>query len=382
MRQSFPGIIFIILVGSILPACSGEGAGPADGLGREALRDDEAGQAALTRQNFQKLVEDYKTSYVARGAHAKAHSCVRAYFDVHGDIQADYRYGVFSRPGKRYKSWVRFSNGHYDLDASQDYRDDARGLAVKLMEISGQPLERSDVDTATQDFLMTNSPVFFVKNMPDYNQLVANPGDFIGFFFPDWNPFNWRIKELLTARKILTSPPDSLLTPTYYSITPYKLGPHNIKFGAKPCAERAAEKPVVDENTDPDYLRKQLQAELSETGGCFIFQAQKQQVERGMSLDDATEEWSEEDSPFMPLATITIPRQDFSSPEQLRFCENLSYAPWHALPEHRPLGQLNRLRRHAYPASSDYRHRQNQTRIPAALAYWRAGRGSITEKKP
>ena len=89
-----------------------------------------------------------------------------------------------------------------------------------------------------------------------------------------------------------------------------------------------------------------------------------------MPIEDPSINWKESDSPFITLATINIPIQEFDSEEQVAFCENLSFAPWHALPEHRPLGQLNRLRRHAYPASSGYRHEQNQARIPDARAYW------------
>ena len=364
-------VVPALVLAGILAACA-----DAD-ISKEILRDDEAEQAEATRTSFQQLVEDYRTTYVARGAHAKAHSCLRAYFDVHEDIQADYRHGVFSQPGKRYKSWVRFSNGHYNLKISQDYENDARGMAVKLMEIGGEPLERSDVDTATQDFLMANTSVFFVRNMPDYNYFVANPENIQAFFFPDWNPFNWRVKELFAAKKLFSPPPASLLSPTYYSITPYKLGPHNIKFAARSCTGQASEEPVIDENTSADFLREQLREELSEKDACFLFQVQRQRTDKGgMSLDDATKAWSEKDAPFVPLATITIPQQDFSTAEQEGFCENLSFAPWHALPEHRPLGQLNRLRRHAYPASSGYRHEQNQTSIPSALAYWCAGRMS------
>ena len=360
-------IIALVLIGA-LAACT-----DAD-VSQEVFRDDEGEQAAATRAGFQKLVEDYRTGYVARGAHAKAHACLRSYFDVLEDIRSDYSYGVFSQPGRRYKSWVRFSNGHYDLKTSNDYKNDARGMALKLMEINGQPLEQSDADSATQDFLMANTPVFFVRNMPDYNYFVANPENLKAFFFPGWNPFNWRIREVLAGKRVLSSPPASLLDPAYYSITPYRLGPRNIKFSARPCNSRPDRVPVIDEDTKPDFLREQLQEELAGTGGCFIFQVQVQQAGNAdMSLDDATREWSEEDAPFIPLATITIPRQDFSGAEQAQFCENLSFAPWHSLPEHRPLGQLNRLRRHAYPASSGYRHEQNKAPIPDALAYWCAG---------
>ena len=366
--MSYPNGIYALVLAGVLAACT-----DAD-ISEEVFRDDEAEQAAATRAGFQKLVEDYRTGYVARGAHAKAHACLRAYFDVQEDILSDYRYGVFSQPGKRYKSWVRLSNGHYDLKTSNDYKNDARGMALKLMEINGQPLEQNDAESATQDFLMANTPVFFVRNMPDYNYFVANPENLKTFFFPGRNPFKWRIKELLAGKRVLSPPPASLLDPTYYSITPYKLGPHNIKFSARPCNKRDGQELIIDENTRADFLREQLQEELNGTEACFIFQVQVQRADKGgMSLDDATQEWSEKDAPFIPLATITIPQQDFSGTEQDQFCENLSFAPWHSLPEHRPLGQLNRLRRHAYPASSGYRHEQNQAPIPDAAAYWCAG---------
>lgn len=361
-------VVPALVLAGILAACTDTD------VSKEVLRDDEAEQGEATRAAFQKLVEDYRTTYVARGAHAKAHACLRAYFDVLTDIRSEYRYGVFAGPGRRYKTWVRFSNGHYDLKTSQDYENDARGMALKLMEINGQPLEQSDAGNVTQDFLMANTPVFFVRNMPDYNFFAANPENLKAFFFPDWNPFNWRIRELFAGKRVLSPPPASVLDPVYYSITPYKLGPRNIKFAARPCHQRGDTVPVADEQSGADFLREQLQVELGETAACFIFQVQVQRTDKGgMSLDDATGEWSEQDAPFTPLATITIPQQDFSGAEQTEFCENLSFAPWHALPEHRPIGQLNRLRRHAYPASSGYRHEQNQAGVPDALAFWEAG---------
>ena len=54
---------------------------------------------------------------------------------------------------------------------------------------------------------------------------------------------------------------------------------------------------------------------------------------------------------------ITIPPQTFDTPERQAFGEGLSYTPWHALPEHRPVGQVNEVRRKVYLASSDERHR-------------------------
>ena len=361
-------VVSALVLAGILAGCT------ETDVSHEVLRDDEVEQGEATRASFEKLVEAYRTAYVARGAHAKAHACLRAYFDVQPDIRSEFRYGVFAEPGRRYRAWVRFSNGHYDLETSQDSKNDARGMALKLMGIDGDPLEQDGANGPTQDFLMANTPVFFVRNMPDYNSFIANPEDLKDFFFPGWNPFKWRIREVSAGKRVLSPPPASVLDPMYFSITPYKLGPRNIKFAARPCHARDVQEPLIDENTGADFLRDQLRAELGRTGACFIFQVQVQRPDAdGMSLDDATEAWAEEDAPFVPLATITIPRQDFSGEEQAQFCENLSFAPWHALPEHRPLGQLNRLRRHAYPASSGYRHEQNEAEIPDAMAFLEAG---------
>jgi hypothetical protein len=40
----------------------------------------------------------------------------------------------------------------------------------------------------------------------------------------------------------------------------------------------------------------------------------------------------------------------------MAFFANLSWNPWHALPDHQPLGGINRCRRQMYPASADLRH--------------------------
>jgi len=78
-----------------------------------------------------------------------------------------------------------------------------------------------------------------------------------------------------------------------------------------------------------------------------------------MSIEDPTIEWSEKDSHFISLARITIPAQAFTSPEQLEFCENLSFTPWHAIPEHRPLGGINRVRKTVFNTISRVRDELN-----------------------
>jgi len=80
-----------------------------------------------------------------------------------------------------------------------------------------------------------------------------------------------------------------------------------------------------------------------------------------MLIEDSMTEWQETQAPFYQVATIHIPQQIFDTPEQNQFCENLSFTPWHSLPEHRPLGAINRLRKVIYENISLIRHEMNST---------------------
>jgi hypothetical protein len=88
-----------------------------------------------------------------------------------------------------------------------------------------------------------------------------------------------------------------------------------------------------------------------------------------MSVETSTIEWKESEAPFIKVATITIPKQTFATPERDQFGENLSFTPWHALPQHRPLGAVNRVRRVVYDTISGLRHELNgaERREPTSL---------------
>jgi hypothetical protein len=110
---------------------------------------------------------------------------------------------------------------------------------------------------------------------------------------------------------------------------------------------------------DANFLRLNLVRHLAERGAEFDFMVQRRTRPDAMPVEDPTVEWRESDSPFVPVARITIPKQTFDSPEQMTFCENLSFSPWHCVAEHRPLGGLNRLRRTVYDTISRVRHELN-----------------------
>jgi hypothetical protein len=128
-----------------------------------------------------------------------------------------------------------------------------------------------------------------------------------------------------------------------------------MKFSARPCG---AASPFV-ETSSPNFLRENMQKHLALGEACFDFLVQLRKGSSEMPIEDPTLEWSEKDSPFIPVARITIPPQEFASPERLAFCENLSFTPWHAIPEHRPLGGINRVRKTVYDTISRVRHELN-----------------------
>ncbi|MFI5350485.1 MAG: catalase family protein [Elusimicrobiota bacterium] len=297
--------------------------------------------------------DNKETGSAHRDAHAKAHGCVRASFRVNDRLPPELRQGIFQE-GRVYKSWIRYSNG--SGRAANDSKGDGRGMAIKLFGVPGPKL--ADDEKATQDFLLINSPVFFVRNASDYVKFSkAEAADKPFSFFIGWDPFRWRIHELLAAFSLIHKKTSNPLDIRYWSLTPFLMGDSGpAKFSARPCATAAAGKP---DKKNPDFLRDALAARLKDGGACFNFLVQLRTDPPGEPIEDPTVKWREKKSPFVQVATIDIPAQSFDGPEQQKFCENISMNPWHSVPEHRPLGGINRVRKVVYEAVSKLRHGLN-----------------------
>ena len=71
-----------------------------------------------------------------------------------------------------------------------------------------------------------------------------------------------------------------------------------------------------------------------------------------MPVEDISIDWNEADSVPVTVATLLIPPQHVDASGELAArCESLSFNPWHAVAEHRPIGGMNRLRKLVYLAS-------------------------------
>ena len=323
-------------------------------------------EAALTQTIIEdaiRVVEQHRdNTRVLRDAHAKAHGCVKAQVSVLSDLDPALRQGVFSEPGKTWQAWIRLSNGN--AYPQFDRARDARGMAIKLLDVPGEKLLSSKATAGNQDFVMFNHPAFFIRDVAEYKQNFAAQADGkkAMAFFPSWDPRTWELRHLIIALKTLAPAPESPVATTYNSIAPFKYGPHNIKYRVIPDPASCPPYTLPEQNQDlPNFLRSALYQQLSldRVPACFALQVQRQNPDYYMPIEDPSVEWSETVSPFETVATIKVPAQDFDSREQNLFCDNLSFNPWHALPEHRPIGGINRLRKAVYEAVSVYRHQRN-----------------------
>lgn len=323
-------------------------------------------EAALTQSIIEdaiRIVEQHRdNTRVLRDAHAKAHGCVKAQVTVLQNLVPELRYGVLAEPGKTWQAWMRLSNGNAypQFDSARD----ARGMAIKLLDVPGEKLLSSKATAGDQDFVMFNNSVFFVRDVAEYKQNFAAQasGHKVLAFFPGWDPRTWEIRHLIIALRTLAPAPESPVTATYNSIAPFKLGPLNIKYRVVPDPQSCPPYQLPEQNTRlPNFLRTALYQQLSldRVPACFALQVQRQDPNHYMPIEDTSVEWSEDVSPFETVATIRVEPQDFDTREQNLFCDNLSFNPWHALPEHRPIGGINRLRKAVYEAVSVYRHQRN-----------------------
>ncbi|MFI8743642.1 catalase family protein [Pseudomonas sp. NPDC077186] len=329
----------------------------------EQIPPDEAALTRLIIEDAVRIVEQHRdNTRVLRDAHAKAHGCVKAEVQVLDDLDESLRHGVFSQPGHTWQAWMRLSNGN--AYPQFDRARDARGMAIKLLEVPGEKLMKSPAHAGEQDFVMFNHPVFFVRDVAEYRSNFAAQADGKKAlaFFPSWDPRSWEIRHLIIALKTLAPAPESPVATTYNSIAPFKLGPHNIKYRVVPAPQHCPPYQLPEQNSAlPNFLRNALYQQLSldRAPACFELQVQRQNPQYYMPIEDTSVEWDEKIAPFESVARISVPAQDFDSREQNLFCDNLSFNPWHALPEHRPIGGINRLRQAVYEAVSAYRQQRN-----------------------
>jgi len=307
---------------------------------------EEAAEFASFAKQINEIQLDQTSSrgqQVQRGFHAKAHGCVTGWFQLFPDRDPRTRFGVFADGAGPWPVWIRFSNGvgwRTDDDSL-----DARGMAVKLMGVSGA---RLDEEQQTQDFLMTNAPTPVGRDAVEFMKFAhANSTSQLRSML-------FMSAHLHTAGPALlgTNPIESTVATQYWSGGAFHLGAHQaIKFTAKPCSFDHARAPL---GSGDDRLRADLIAAAND-GFCFNFYVQFQSDPYRTPIEDASHEWSEADAPLVPVGKIVVPPQHIDDPRRDELCTSFSFSPWHGIVAHQPMGHINRARRFVYASSRAYR---------------------------
>ena len=314
------------------------------------------GESEVTAQIVTLMTRFLKGTYPSgvhaeRAGNTKTYGVVRGEFTVRDNLPDALRHGLFAAPA-RYPAWVRFA-GPGPL-APPDLHDNAiMSIGVKVMGVAGEKLLPDE--HATQDFLAISAPTFTtpdIKRNLLLQKEIGNGTPLLYFIRPSHPHLCDLIMQALYA-KTAASP----LQEPYWSCVPYLLGlgqAMQYRIVPRPFAHLK-----VPRRPGPDYLRAAMVQTLAQHEVTFDMLVQIQTDPRRMPIENAGVVWPERRSHPNPVAVLRLPRQRFDSPAQLNFADVLSYNPWHAVPEHRPLGNQGRARRVIYQELAAIRQRMN-----------------------
>jgi hypothetical protein len=320
-----------------------------------ALFDEDARAINRYQQHFARIGD----GRAYRGFHVKSHAGLSATFRVLDDIPAKAKQGVF-RQARTFPAWVRLTNGF--SAARPDWFPDLLGFAVKLLGIDGEKLMPDEEHAGTQDFMALNQPYVPVDNAGQLlimstsaaNVLTAPIKLIRGLGLAHaLQVMLWTF--LWTPRRLLLR---SVVTEDYYGLVPITIGPHAVKFmwrsrqSAPPAGRSAA--------SWRNYFRDDLRRRLAAGGLHYDFLVQFY-VDLVRTPIDGAHLWRPQDAPFVKLAELTIGGCDlesFAAKRDERILDGVSFNPWHAIAEHRPIGNIQRARRTIYRASARYRARE------------------------
>lgn len=311
----------------------------------------------------------FKPGGYERGGNTKTHGVLRATVTIRDDLPEHCRKGIFANP-RSYPAYVRYAGPGPDVPS--DIEDVGfLSMSVKLMGVPGKKLmdtlnltdaEKFSQEKFTQDFITTSGgPTFVTPNTREnaklqYWSLLHMPL----FYF--LNPFDTHLLDA-AMQSLWNETQHNPLGARYWSCVPYLLGEGQaMMYSFVPKTQVETHIPGLPFGKVPfNYLRENMIKTLNEKDVEFDLMIQLQTDPHLMPIENGAVRWPEKLSPFIPAATVHIPKQQFESEALIEFTKRLKMNPWHGLPEHRPLGNLSRARLRLYSELSKFRQDMNQT---------------------
>lgn len=289
-----------------------------------------------------------KDGKLARALHAKSHAGVLAELEVLPDLPAHARHGLFAEP-RTYRAYARFSPGNGGRQ--HDRTGDVRGLAIKVVGVDGKKLIPGMEDARTQDFLMIqtrSTPFRDAHQFVDVAHAAVSPLTGlprVGWKYGFGTLFGW-----LGQFTRETKPVGSLAELTFWAPPPIRLGPYAVRYSAQPHAPA----PRTSAPADRDGLGLELAERLAKGPIGYDLRLQFFVDEARTPIEDHSKPWPDEVAPHVTVATLRLLSQDMKSERGKKieaYVDSLSFDPWHAREDMRPLGSMNRARKAAYRES-------------------------------
>jgi hypothetical protein len=286
-----------------------------------------------------------------RGLHAKGHLGLRGTLTVNADVPKHAAHGLFAKPGAKYETIVRLSNGAGTRQ--HDRVGDVRGIAIKVLGVPGKKLIPGMEDATTQDFLLIGSATTPFRNANDFVALIIAAAGPQILLLPRFGSAVGFGRAFGLLRKLVAGlgvPFHSFAGQRLFSALPIRVGPYAAKVAILPAADVPPADPAAKLS-----LEDEMSARIAKTPLAWDLALQFFVDETRTPIEDSSAEWKESDSPWVKVARFELPVQDVSSAAGRALSERveaLSFDPWHALIEHRPLGQMMRARSAAYRLST------------------------------
>ena len=309
--------------------------------------------------------------HAIRDAHAKSHGVIKGELQVYDNLPEHLAQGLFKTP-KTYPVVIRFSTSFPAIQP--DKKSFQRGMAIKVIGVEGKKFLPEDADALTQDFLLVNYPVIPTGTIKEYlnfqEQLEkASKGpEFIQNIQNHQQVLARKFKQLIGKEddpNTFGMPGSNLLGDVYFSMAAIRYGDYIAKISAAPLSQnvKALHDKEMDEEMkeDPDDFITNIVVDFFKGQGAeYELRAQLCTDLEKMPVEDGSVQWPEDESPYQPIGKIVIQPQDtFSHARRVYGDDVLSFNPFHCLPEHRPLGNIMRVRRLVYETSSRFRHEAN-----------------------
>jgi hypothetical protein len=328
-----------------------------------AFEDDEVGRIVCGFLAQQSRTAADQSRPLCRGTHAKG-ICVGAIFEVpdlanaHGPaLSRRLAQGLFGRPG-RYPSVVRFANS--DPTINSDWQRDVRGMSFSIDLPSGGT---GSAEPARQHWSLQSAPTLPFNDLRAFavfGKVLAARSEAVGVGRLSAEE---RLVYATTKAAVLRQQRQQRARPyqqlRYWSNVPFRHGSSEvIKYSVTPVSTNGARAMDV---RNPQALRDEIVRHVTEDQvmSAFDFAVQFLDTERmrfrrrrrdaRFWIENASVEWPEHDSPFHTIARLTLLRGAVLPDAD---CER-RYIDVNAcsLPEHAPVGSINRARHFAERAS-------------------------------